>query len=104
MGYLFAAGLIESAADIAELRMRGLRVEVTLRHGIDKAAGGLLLAGGDRSQACLMSTGRITPMVSRSAPTDAAVDLLRRSGVTVVAFVREDRINVYTHPCRITAD
>ncbi|HYA32360.1 MAG TPA: formate dehydrogenase accessory sulfurtransferase FdhD, partial [Thermodesulfovibrionales bacterium] len=37
-----------------------------------------------------------------TAPTNRAVEIADKSGVTVVGFVRGSRFNVYTHPERIT--
>ena len=37
-----------------------------------------------------------------SAPTSLAVDLAAQSGLTLVAFLRGDSMNVYSRPDRIT--
>lgn len=41
-------------------------------------------------------------IISRSAPTDLALQLAEQLGVTVAGFVRGERANIYTHPERIT--
>jgi FdhD protein len=43
------------------------------------------------------------PIVSAvSAPSSLAVEAGERFGMTLVGFVRDDRLNVYTHPERLT--
>jgi FdhD protein len=39
--------------------------------------------------------------MSRSAPTNLALQLADEMGVTVVGFARGEKFNVYTHPERI---
>lgn len=45
--------------------------------------------------------GKPPVIISRSAPTDRAIELAKRVGVTLVGFVRGKRMNIYTHPQRI---
>jgi len=40
-------------------------------------------------------------IVSRAAPTDLAIEIAEKSGITLAGFVRGDRLNVYTNPQRI---
>ena len=45
--------------------------------------------------------GKILIIISRAAPTDKAVELAKKIGITLVGFVRGERMNIYTHPERI---
>ena len=40
-------------------------------------------------------------IASRAAPTDLAIEIAEMSGITLIGFVREDYLNVYTNPQRI---
>lgn len=40
-------------------------------------------------------------VVSRSAPTNLAIEIAEKSGITLIGFVRGDRLNIYTNPQRI---
>jgi len=46
---------------------------------------------------------KIPIIASRAAPTDLSIDIAEKTGVTLVGFVRGDRLNVYTNTQRITA-
>jgi FdhD protein len=90
-------------------------VEDIGRHNaIDKAFGRALLEAWDVSQAFLITSGRVPEdaimkalttglsiVISRSAPTHAAVDLARRSNITLCGFARGRRMNIYSAPERI---
>jgi len=45
--------------------------------------------------------GKLPVVISRTAPTDLAIKLAERAGITLVGFVRGERMNIYTHPQRI---
>jgi len=45
--------------------------------------------------------GKLPVVISRAAPTDLAVKFAKRMGITLVGFVRGERMNIYTHPERI---
>ena len=45
--------------------------------------------------------GKLSIVISRAAPTDLAIKLAKRVGITLVGFVRGERMNIYTHPERI---
>ena len=48
-----------------------------------------------------IAVGRVPIIISRAAPTDKAIELAQRIGITLLGFVRGERMNIYTHPERI---
>jgi FdhD protein len=89
--------------------------EDTGRHNaLDKAIGGCLLEGTETAGRGAVLTSRLSlEMVSRcaragieliaavSAPTSMAIEVARRSNITLCAFVRDTRATVFTHPERV---
>jgi FdhD protein len=85
------------------------------RHNtIDKIAGHALQRGIDTRNCILISSGRISsemlskarrmgiPLVaSRTAPTSIAVRLAQAWNICVVGYVRQSKMQVYTHPQRL---
>ena len=79
------------------------------RHNaIDKVVGMAAAAGAPLAQGILYTSGRlpvgmarkavragIPVVVSRSAPTDLTLELARETGLTVIGFAREGRMNLY---------
>jgi len=45
--------------------------------------------------------GKLSIVISRAAPTDLAIKLAKRVGITLVGFARGEGMNIYTHPERI---
>ena len=66
--------------------------------------GMIMLASGRLSSEIVSKCARwgIPVIASRTSPTSLALEIAEKSGVTVVGFIRADRLNVYTHPQRIT--
>ena len=90
--------------------------DIGRHNAVDKVLGHLLYERriGAPEVAVLAVSGRVSfeiiqkaaaagiPIVSAvSAPTSLAIDLAERAGITLAAFVRDGRMNVYTHPRRV---
>ena len=111
-GGLHAAGLFTS-----EGRLVSVREDVGRHNAVDKVVGEQVLAGHvPLADHVLQVSGRLSfeivqkaavagvPIVSAvSAPSSLAVEAGERFGMTLVGFVRGDRLNVYTHPERVGA-
>ncbi len=48
-----------------------------------------------------IALGRISIIVSQAAPTNWAIEIAERIGITLVGFVRGERMNVYSYPEQI---
>lgn len=66
-------------------------------------AGKIMLASGRLSSEIVAKCAKwqIPVVASRTSPTSLAIDIAEKGGVTVVGFIRADRMNVYTNPQRI---
>ena len=85
------------------------------RHNtVDKVIGTLIMNNKKAHDQTLLLSGRISTeitikavraqipvVVSRSAPTDLALNLANDLNLTVIGFAREEGFNIYTHPERI---
>jgi FdhD protein len=83
---------------------------------MDKVIGRALLQRRDLSRLVALLSGRISfemalktiragiPILAAvSAPTSMALNLAQEFSLTLVGFVRNRRLNIYTHPHRLTA-
>lgn len=62
-----------------------------------------LLLSGRMAVEIVQKAGRagIRILLSKSAPTSMAIDMANKIGMTLVGFIRGERMNVYTHSDRI---
>ena len=63
----------------------------------------LLVTSGSVSSEILSKAAkrRIPLLISKSAPTNLGVQLANEVGITLIGFVREKRMNIYTHRWRV---
>jgi len=111
-----ATGGVHSAA-LCDTRSILLFSEDIGRHNaIDKIFGECLLRDISTNDRIIITSGRISSeillkvakrdipiLISKSAPTNLGVKLAKDLGVTVIGFVRGERMNVYTNGWRVAA-
>ncbi|HEX3641755.1 MAG TPA: formate dehydrogenase accessory sulfurtransferase FdhD [Ktedonobacteraceae bacterium] len=111
-GGLHAAGLFSASGE-----MLLLREDIGRHNAVDKVIGhGLLHGHYPYKERILMVSGRssfeiiqkalfacIPCVAAISAPSSLAVELADKCGITLVGFLRDRSMNVYTHSERITS-
>jgi quinolinate synthase len=88
--------------------------DIGRHNALDKIIGECILSGISLDDKFILTSGRITyeivvksvragiPIViSRSSPTDLAIELAKKTNITLVGFARGNKMNIYTHPERI---
>jgi FdhD protein len=108
-GGVHTAGLAD-----AQGHLRVWRSDIGRHNALDKLYGHALLTGLDPRRMVVAFSGRLSSevllkvaklgapiLLSRSAPTDLAVDLAGQLGLTAAGFVRNDRLTVYAGAHRI---
>lgn len=109
-----STGGVHSAALADRNEILLFKEDIGRHNAIDKILGESLVKGIHLGDKVLISSGRISSdilikawrgkislIVSRSAPTSLAIDLAQKLGITIVGFARGKRMNVYSYPMRV---
>jgi FdhD protein len=91
-----------------------LREDIGRHNTIDMLAGFALLKKVKLNKAIILTTGRISSeivykvwnmgipvIISHSAPTANAVELSRRANILLIGYVRNGKMNIYSHERRV---
>ena len=91
-----------------------LREDIGRHNTIDMLGGYALLQNIDLSHAIILTTGRISSeivykvwnlgiplIISHSAPTTKAIDILHKANITLIGYVRGGKMNIYSHERRV---
>lgn len=111
-------GSIHAAAWVnAEGQVLIVREDLGRHNALDKLIGALLTQSASFDQGCVIMTSRasyelaqktakagIPLLATISAPTSLAINLAKKSGLSLVGFVRNRSFVAYSHPQRIQPD
>ncbi len=108
-------GGAHSAAICSPNKVLVFNEDIGRHSAIDKVVGKCILDGVRMKDRILVTTGRVSSdilikaarsgipiIISKSAPTDLAVQLAEEFGITLVGFARGSRMNVYSGGQRIS--
>jgi len=98
-------------------RVISISEDIGRHNAIDRLIGYALRNGIYMSQTFVISSGRISSemvrkcltanipiIISRSATTALSVEIADKTGMTVIGFARDGKLNIYSHPERITGE
>jgi FdhD protein len=109
-----STGCVHSAALSDGTEILAFAEDIGRHNAVDKVIGYSILEEIPFTQKLMLVSGRLSSeiaakcsrwgipvLASRTAPTDLAIKIAEESGVTLVGFVRGERMNIYTNKHRI---
>lgn len=113
-GLFESTGGVHSAALCNTTSILVFSEDIGRHNAIDKVFGECLLKDIPIHDHLLVTSGRVSSeilskaakrripiLISKSAPTDLGLELAQERGITLIGFVREKRMNIYTHRWRV---
>jgi len=107
-------GGIHSAALCSRDKILIFREDLGRHNALDKVIGAALVEKREAADGFILVSGRVPAdvllkiararvslLASLSAPTDRAVQMARREGITLIGFARENRFNIYSAVDRV---
>lgn len=107
-------GGVHNAALCTPEEMLTIRTDIGRHNALDKIYGNILENKSPLRDKLIVFSGRISSevllkiskigvgiIISKSAPTDLALKLAQDLGITTIGFVRNNKMNIYTHPHRV---
>ncbi len=106
-----SGGSHASAAFTIDARLLSIKEDIGRHNAVDKVIGNLLLQKKLSEAQCLLVSGRLSyEIVSKcfragipflaavSAPSSMAIEYCDKTGITLLAFCRQNKCTVYSHP------
>lgn len=106
-----SGGSHAAAAFTADAQLLVVKEDIGRHNAVDKVIGSLLQQQKLNDAACLLVSGRLSyEIVSKcfragipflaavSAPSSMAIEYCEKTGITLLAFCRQNKCTVYTHP------
>jgi len=110
-----ATGGVHSAALCTSQKIILFSEDIGRHNAIDKILGECLLMDIPIEERILLTSGRVSSeivlkvakrnipiLISKSSPTNIGVKLAHNLGITLIGFVRGKKMNVYSHPWRMS--
>src|SRR5699024_4164892 len=109
-----ATGGVHNAALCTVDELVAIKTDIGRHNALDKIYGYILEHDIPLADKIIVFSGRISSevllkisktaigiLISKSAPTDLALNLANDLGITAIGFARRNQMNIYTHPHRI---
>ena len=109
-----ATGGVHSAAISDGNSILVMREDIGRHNAIDKVIGNMYLGKNSLNDKIILTSGRISSeivlkviyagikmIISRSAPTQKAIELAEENGITLIGFARSTNFNIYSHSQRV---